>query len=158
MCDLSTANLKTQNYLLRTFSAPLARSVGVGSGVRGDEVELRQAECLPTLLLLLTQLLINCMTLSACLYLLRPPRFFNCKMRKLGFLLFKILSCSKIPRGSKVFERNGKVSLLQRYNIEVNSPKGLFLVNGRSKPSTQDSSGCFMNSVAKHAKFFHFSN
>lgn len=37
MCDLSTANLKTQNYLLRTLSAPLPPSVGVGSGVQGDE-------------------------------------------------------------------------------------------------------------------------
>lgn len=50
------------------------------------------AEGLATLLLLLTQLLINCVTLSTCLYLLGPPRFFNCKMKKLGFMLFKILS------------------------------------------------------------------
>lgn len=75
MCDLSTANLKTQNYFLQTCSTPLAPSASVGSGAQGDEVELCQAEGLTTLLLLLTQLLISCVTLSACLYLLGPPGF-----------------------------------------------------------------------------------
>lgn len=108
MCDLSTANLKTQNYLLRTLSAPLPPSVGVGSGVQGDEVELCQAECLPTLLLLLTQLLINCMTLRACLYLLRPPGIFNCKMRKLGFMLLRSFLALKFQEVAKYLKEMGR--------------------------------------------------
>lgn len=129
MCDLSTANFKTQNYFLRTCRAPLALSAGIGLEMQWDEVELCQAEGLMTLLLLLTQLLISCVTLSTCLCLLRLPRFFNCKMRQLGFL-FKILSHSKILWGSKVVKRNGNISLLQRYSIEINSPNDPFFGRG----------------------------
>lgn len=122
MCDLSTANFKTQNYFLQTCSTPWAPSAGVGSGAQGDEVELGQAEGLMTLLLLFTQLLISCVTLSTCLYLLGPSRFFTCQMKKLAFVLFVRSPCSKIPWGSKVVKGNEKVSWLQRGSVESGSP------------------------------------
>lgn len=74
----------------------------------------------------LDTLLISWVTLNTCFYLLGPPRFFSCKMKKLGFMLFKISSCSKIPWGSKVVKRNGKISLLQKSRIEISSPNHPF--------------------------------